>query len=361
MTRAATAERPWLGHWRAHHTQAVALLLCAVIVTTAVVPTAARPAIAIQVVALVVAVAVFGIPHGALDPLVGRRWLAPRLGPRWWAPFHAAYLLLAGVVVLGWIRAPAVTLVAFLSASVVHFGLGDVVRQRSPRGLAWAEVLVRGAAPITVPALAHPAAVHQAFTWVAPGASAATLSAIVAVMTGCARWIVLPACILFALTHVIAARRPTRLTTPDVDATRPSAATRFIAMRVTNAHVTDAIECLAVPAVAMILPPLVAFLVYFCLLHSARHALELAASLDPVHARRAWARFVGAALPATLATLAVGALAWTMLARRGGAIPTAAAVRVLFAGLAALTAPHMLLITLAGEDTAEPARDLARR
>ncbi|HEY0779321.1 MAG TPA: Brp/Blh family beta-carotene 15,15'-dioxygenase, partial [Gemmatirosa sp.] len=113
-----------------------------------------------------------------------------------------------------------------------------------------------------------------------------------------------------------------------------------------GAHAADAVECLAVPALAAAFPPFVSFLLYFAVLHSARHAMTLAATLDPARAARAWAAFVRAALPATLATLALALGAWHLL-RAGHSPPTAAAVRVLFAGLAALTAPHMALTMLA--------------
>lgn len=342
----ALAPRPWLPRWQVAHTRVAATLLWAAIAAAMLAPRGWAPSTVAQLAALVAAVAVFGVPHGALDPLVGRHWLAARLGERWWAPFHAAYVLLAAAVVAGWIVAPAATLAAFLAASAVHFGLGDVDRTRSPRHLAWAEVLARGAAPVAVPALAHPDLVAQAFAWVAPGAEPAQLAAIVDAAAAAARWGVLPACALLALTHAAAARGAARQGLPAL----------------ASAHRADALECVAVPAVAAALPPFLAFLAYFCLLHSARHALALAAALDPARPGRAWARFARAAFPATAATLALGAFAWAALARgpEGGAPPYApAAARVLFAGLAALTAPHMLLTALAGESLADevPVRD----
>lgn len=343
MAPAPAAARPWLPTWQAGHARAAAVALSAVVLAAVFAPRGWAPAVELQLVALIAAVAVFGVPHGALDPLVGRRWLAPRLGPRWWAPFHAAYVLLAAAVVTGWALAPAATLVGFLAASAVHFGLGDVDRTRSPRYLAWAEVLARGAAPVVVPAAAHPAAVAQAFAWVTPAASPADLAAVVRAASALARWAVVPACVAFALAHGAGAFRAARASDADCTAARRRVA-----------HRTDALECLAVPAVAAALPPFLAFLAYFCLLHSARHALTLAAALDPARPRRAWARFARAALPATAATLAFGAAAWAVLARAGPRAGEAstyapAAARVLFAGLAALTAPHMLLTALAGE------------
>ncbi|GJG86624.1 hypothetical protein tb265_18050 [Gemmatimonadetes bacterium T265] len=355
MTYPAAPAGPWLARWRAWHARAAGLTLSAIVVTALVAPAGVRPGTAVQVAALAAAVAVFGVPHGALDPLVGRRWLSPRFGVGWWAPFHGAYVVLGAAVVVGWTFVPAATLTAFLAASALHFGLGDGARERAPRRLAWAEVLVRGAAPVVVPALAHPDAVAQAFAWVAPNASPGGRAAIVTASAWCARWVVVPGCAFFALAHTAGAWRAARRATSRQPRPRPRAARRLATV-----HLTDALECLAVPAVAALLPPFLAFLVYFCVLHSARHALALAAALDAASPRRAWARFTRAAVPATAATLALGAAAWLALSRGADAAAGAApaAVRVLFAGLAALTAPHTLLTALAGEGLggAPPAR-----
>ncbi|GJG89582.1 hypothetical protein tb265_47630 [Gemmatimonadetes bacterium T265] len=339
----------WLPRWRAGHVRGALVVLCAALLCARRIPAAVQPSLAVQVAALVVAVAVFGVPHGALDALVGRRWLAPQLGRRWWAPFYIGYVLLAAVVVAGWVYVPVVTLAAFLAASAVHFGLGDVDPPGARSGLAWAEILVRGAAPIAVPSLAHADAVRQAFGWVAPGASMPALAVIVAGCAWCARWLVLPGCALFAGAHLRAAAGDGAW---HADATATARAV---------AHRSAAVECLVVPAVAAVLPPLLAFLVYFCLLHSARHALELAAVLDPRRPGRAWTCFVGAALPATAATLALASAAWVGLSRTSRPHTGAAvAVQVLFAGLAALTAPHMLLTAMAGELGRRPAASSGR-
>ena len=353
----------WLARWRALHAWVAACLLVASVVAVVIVrllaPGARQVPVAVQVIALVTGVAVFGVPHGALDPLVGRHLLRSRYGARWWRPFYSAYLLLTGLVILGWWLAPGATLTAFLAASALHFGLGDVDRSRAPRGLAWAEVLARGAAPIVVPALAHPAAVREAFGWVAAGAAPGQILSLTAGAASIARWIVLPSCAGFALWHGIAAARHVRSPHPDPlgDAGEQVRHT----VRVLNPHVADSLECLAVPALALAFPPFIAFLLYFALLHSARHAMALAASLNGHRAIRAWIAFARAAAPATVTTLIAGGGAWLVL-RNGTLSAGPSAVRVLFAGLAALTAPHMLLTALAGEELdQQSAADLPER
>lgn len=343
------AARPWLPRWRVEHARWTTGLLGILIGVAILLPASARPGMAAQVGCLVVAVALFGVPHGALDPLVGERWLAPLLGRRWWAPFHLGYLALVALVLVAWTQAPAPTLTVFLAASALHFGLGDVVRARAPRGLAWLEVTVRGAAPIVVPALAHPAAVREAFAWVAAGAPDAAIGAIVSGTAACARWLVIPGCAALAVAHLAAARHARMRA-----ALRPSRARTAAAQIVASRHRIDALECLAVPALAVVLPPFVSFVVYFCALHSARHTLTLAAALDPTDTGRAWTAFARAALPATAVTLLAATVAWLVLMRvsltSAPAVPVV--VRVVFAGLAALTAPHMLLTALAGDSLA---------
>lgn len=87
-------------------------------------------------------------------------WPRPVCCGRGWGqgggpPFLAGCVALAGLVWVGWLFVPALTLAAFLALSVLHFGLGDTEGDRT--GIAG--VLARGAMPILLPAVSHPAAV----------------------------------------------------------------------------------------------------------------------------------------------------------------------------------------------------------
>ena len=87
----------------------------------------------------------------------------------------------------------------------------------------------------------------------------------------------------------------------------------------------------------MITPPLIYFVVYFCLLHSPRHFLLTAdhLKLTPLQALRAtW--------PILMSTLAMAALGALVLAVLTPAFEPAT-LQIVFIGLAALTVPHMLL------------------
>lgn len=244
------------------------------------------------------AVAVAGLPHGALDP-----WVARRTGlwrGRWgWLAFNVAYVAVAAAVAALWWLAPGPGLVLFLALSAWHFG-GDW-RKDLP---GWARAAV-GFALLALPAWRWPTQVGDAFTLLA-GPDGARL----AVGLGAAA----P---LLAVAMVAAAA---------------------LAWRQARA---STLELAAVTTFALVLPPLVYFIVYFCALHSLRHLRVAARDAD---ARSRWS-MAGVALLYTALTVLAAAVAWPWLV--SGASTTASAdslLRLVFIGLAALTLPHMLVV-----------------
>ena len=266
----------------------------------------------LQIGVLLTGIVLVGFPHGAFDHLVARPMLAPRLGRLWWAPFGLAYLGLAGMVWLAWVVAPLPTLVLFLAGSVLHFGLGDTedgfVPSAVPR---WVAVLAYGAVPILLPVAFHPveaAPVLAAIGGVAAPAMTVALSRSI--------WLVpIWATVLAWVWH----------------GARPQLAGAIIT---------------AISAASFVLlPPLMAFGLYFGLVHSPRHLLRLGAWHDPYDPRRAsrWAACV--VVPASLVcTLGIVGLVWTMHDTLiGMLVPT-------FRIIGALTLPHMLVTTWLNAD-----------
>lgn len=255
----------------------------------------------VLIVVLALAVAVAGLPHGALDPWVARRaglWQR-RSG---FVAFHLAYVALAAAVVALWRLAPGPSLGLFLAISAWHFA-GDW-RQELP---AWARAMA-GAALLVLPAWRWPGQVEASFALLA-GPDGSLIAGAMAVA---APWLGLG----MAVAVLVALRR-----------SRPAA-----------------IELAAVAALALLLPPLVYFIVYFCALHSLRH-LRLAASDADASSRR---RMAGVALLYTVLTLVAAALAWPWLAdaRAQAPAPEAGLLQLVFIGLAALTLPHMIVVML---------------
>jgi Brp/Blh family beta-carotene 15,15'-monooxygenase len=265
-----------------------------------------------QIGVLLTGIVLVGFPHGAFDHLVARPILAPRLGRFWWVPFGLAYVGLAGLVCLAWALAPLPTLVLFLAGSVVHFGLGDIedgaIQPAVPR---WAAVIIHGALPILLPIAFHPAEAAPVLAAIGGVAEPAMLAALSISIWLVPLWV-------GALAWMWHATRPPR----------PSAILTVIT------------------AVGFVtLPPLLAFGLYFGMVHSPLHLLRLADWYDPCNPRRAarWAARV--VMPAGLAcALGIAALAITAPdASIGILVP-------MFRLIAALTLPHMIVTTWLGHD-----------
>lgn len=260
-------------------------------------------AVSSQALALLLAVGVVlaGLPHGALDP-----WVAWRAG-LWrtragFAAFNLAYVAIVLAVLGIWQVAPGASLVVFLAISAWHFG-GDWRQELS----AWARAGC-GLALLALPSLGAPSETSAVFALLA-GDEGRVLAGWLGTA---APWLA-----------VVAAGS---------------------ALVVLHKSPAAALELGAAAAFALLLSPLVFFLLYFCTLHSPRHLRLAAQSADPGQRRR----MAGVALIYTLLTLAAAAIAWPWL---GGdvaspAAPEANLIRILFIGLAALTVPHMIVVML---------------
>ncbi len=257
-----------------------------------------EPPLVVQIAAIAILAAVLGMPHGALDPLIARRlgyWRTPLT----FAAFNLVYTGVAGAVVALWLIAPVPSLVAFLLVSAAHFG-SDWNRER-PLALRF----LTGAALLSLPSLRDVDAVADLYATLAgEGARlvAQTQAAIGPVLL-----------VALAAAAVMAARRAPH----------------------------EGIELLAVAALALLAPPLMFFIVYFCALHSARHLRE-GFREEHGHGRGLTLLIVATYTIAPL--LLAGAFLWATTA--GTASLDDQLLRVVFIGLAALTVPHMALVTL---------------
>ena len=259
-------------------------------------------------------IALLGMPHGAFDVVFARR-LFGVVGAKGWALFSLLYIGLAAAVVGVWWVAPTFFLCAFLACSALHFG-GDPAAGTSvlARGL-------YGGAVIVLPALWHGPELQQLLALVAGPASAALVAPVLGQMA--ALWLA-----GLALAAALLART-----------SRLAAA-----------------ELAALAALSVTAPPLVAFTVYFCAMHSPRHVLRTLAGFSRLEIRNAW----GMAKWPTLAVLVVlvvsmvwmgvlaaaaGGTALEVIDGRPGGPPMPAwAMQIIFVGLAALTLPHMVLL-----------------
>jgi Brp/Blh family beta-carotene 15,15'-monooxygenase len=248
-----------------------------------------------QLLMLSPVILVLGVPHGALDVVFARRLLGVEsLGG--WALFTIAYFAAAASVVLLWWLAPGSFLVAFLLISAFHFS-GDPAG-RTPTLLR----VLYGGAIIFCPLALHAAEVSQLFAFLVGGTTA---QAIVAVLHRAA-W--------FWVVSIGVASIP--------------------GLRTLSAR---SIELVSLAALLTFAPPLVAFTLFFCAMHSARHVLRT----RDYSMAGTFSSLVRLAIGPMLVTVAFVAVA--VSCSRGMPLDLRLA-KVLFVGLAALTVPHMILV-----------------
>ncbi len=268
----------------------VCALLCAAVAAS--LPAWDAQAELILVTALIIAL---GVPHGALDTVFGKeRFGLNTLGA--WLRFTVLYLLLAALVVGLWYFAPGIFLAAFLIISIAHFS-GD------PEGdFPWWLRITQGGVVIFLPMLLHPEAITALFTLLIGPTAGQTL------LTGMAYlawpWLAAAlAAVIYLLRHSL----------------------------------WQCLELSSLIILAVVAPPLIAFTLFFCGMHSARHILRTARYAQTTSLSFLWM----AALFPMLGVAGLTLLAWWLLADHP---IDARLIQIVFVGLAALTVPHMVLV-----------------
>jgi Brp/Blh family beta-carotene 15,15'-monooxygenase len=273
----------------------------------------------------------FGLPHGAVDHLAPPRAAGRSPTRRWMALVGVAYLLLGGGYALLWTLAPVLSAALFVALTWFHWGQGDLyaldalgAAHLDGAGVRAGTLLVRGGLPMLVPLLAHPSRYREVVdAWVSLFGRDLSLAVTADVRLGLG--------VAFAA-----------LTAATLAAGRRRADGR--------AWRLDAAETIALWAYFLVVPPLVAVGVYFCLWHSLRHIARLI-GIDRDGACTAFAdrgavaalrRTGREALPLTAVSVAilvgVGAVAGV-----GMAPERLAALYLVF--VAVLTLPHVAVVT----------------
>ena len=267
---------------------------------------------------LAVLVAVVGLPHGAADHRFARPRLEPLLGPAWWGVFLTAYLAIAGAVVLGWVLAPAVTIIAFFLASAWHFGQEEPDLTPGPRRVNPARLachVARGGLVIWVPVALQTDEVVRLLSLTAPQGFGPEIQRAVDVLVVCS-WAMLAIAAVAWVRQALAA-----------------VASRGRRRRIL---LLDALMIASLVLVFAVTTPVVGFLVYFCGWHSIRGLrrlrrelgegrLQLAVSLAPM-------TVVAIGLVAMAAWLVLRAPTWNDTL-----------IRATFVGLSGVAVPHLVL------------------
>jgi Brp/Blh family beta-carotene 15,15'-monooxygenase len=234
-----------------------------------------------------------GLPHGAYDWVIMRAYYQDgRL-----AAAILGYLALAFSVLGLWWIAPQVLLIVFLTYSVFHFGDSDFSNASRIHQISW------GMAIVGLPSLLAVADVQALFSLLTQGSTAPMLTDLLAVLGSMA-----------AVIHVVAARR------------------RLLSIALLAVY----------GAVCWAAGALLAFACYFALLHS------------PVHLAR-WRNTFnqqGSKIILALSFAVIAVIAGAVWISSSGIALTVetinqATFRYTFIALAALTVPHMVLLSIA--------------
>jgi Brp/Blh family beta-carotene 15,15'-monooxygenase len=242
-----------------------------------------------------VAIVLAGIPHGTLDVEIAAAHLGQR-GFAGKAKIIAGYLGCAGAMVLLWLQLPEIALISFLIISIVHFSRDwrDGVDPFLAMMVGWALV--------ALPALASPDDVAMIFAALTGNDNGAVIAAL--------------------------------LGAASVPATLGTLVFAYWAFRHDDKQ--SALEVLACIAAALLLPPLVAFAIFFCGLHSPRHmadALRETGDLSPLKKT---------AIICAVFALSLG-LGVLMFLYQGDVPADMGIIRTAFILISTLTVPHFIL------------------
>lgn len=249
--------------------------------------------------AALAAIFLFGVPHGGFDAAIARRNGWSMQGSLPWVLFHLAYVSMAAIIALLWWWFPLVSLGLFLIISGYHFGASDIAEV----GTDWLPWLAHGGlVPIAIPSL-NPEAVKPIFAILIGANEADLLLSIIQVFF--ILWLIgfIGYC-FFALYK--------------------------------KQYGKPLLGLMAMILIALALPPLISFALYFCLWHSRGHTVRLWHSLEED-------KRLGAAREAIVYTLLSWASAGIFVFYLSGSLSDIL-LQLTFIGLAALTWPHMVLV-----------------
>ncbi|MBJ64590.1 MAG: hypothetical protein CMB55_07350 [Euryarchaeota archaeon] len=242
-----------------------------------------------------------GLPHGAMDGALAAHfgWMESKKKA---ATFLIGYVAMAALVVGFWFVAPAISFIIFLGISMYHFGKGDVNTDGEEPSVT--ESLARGGVVIGGISQFHRVDADEIFQ-VLIGSNTELV------------WLflnsVVPMTLIFAILSMV--------------------------NKTTGERGSLLAEIAGLALIFSILPPLVGFAIYFCLIHSIRHFASMRAMLSDTITK----------LQITKTTILFSAISWAagliILAQQSSNIGfEPALLQVIFIGLAALTVPHMILV-----------------
>ncbi|WP_311170746.1 Brp/Blh family beta-carotene 15,15'-dioxygenase [Halobellus ordinarius] len=288
----------------------------------------------VRYVPLAASLLVFGLPHGAVDHLAPARAAGERPTVRWLLGVGAVYLVLGVGYAALWALAPAASAGLFVALTWLHWGQGDLYlldalgsTHLDGAGVRLGTLVVRGGLPMLVPVLRFPGRYREVVdAWVALFGGDLGASWLLSVDVRAALGVG------FALVTVgtlIAGRR----------------------RAADDGWRRDAAEMALLWAFFLLVPPLLAVGIYFCVWHSLRHIARLILVDDGARQAFAEAGTLAAlfrtgrdAAPLTAVSIVLlGGVAIAGGVGSGAEVRTLAALYLVF--ISVLTLPHVAIVT----------------
>jgi Brp/Blh family beta-carotene 15,15'-monooxygenase len=255
-----------------------------------------------------------GVSHGSLDNLKGRK-LFQIYGINNFVIFYLSYILISLSVIFFWIIIPSISLIIFLIIASHHFGKEDtqflIVENSYLNQLFF---FLKGTLIIFAPMYFHFDETISIFKLLLIDNESfyEFLNFIES------NKILLYGIILSTLSSIILSIKNFELK-------------KF----------TIFLDYFSILIINFYFPPLVAFTIYFCFLHSIRHSISLVCELDNNDLRNGLKIFTKKALPLTIVTATFCFLGLYLLNNTYNF--DSSVLKIIFIGLASLTFPHILL------------------
>jgi beta-carotene 15,15'-dioxygenase len=262
----------------------------------------------------------FGISHGALDNLKGKK-LINYFGYKNIIIFYLSYILISLFIIVLWIIFPTLTLSVFLLVACYHFGKEDTAflleKDYFSKSIRVNDFVYfsKGLLIIVAPLIFHNEETLSIFKLL--GADSLFLlkfqNDLMWEYHKILGWICIVGYIIFL--HL------------NLDNSGLKSAHRF--------------DFIPIVVLNTVLTPFLAFTVYFCFIHSFKHSVSLIYLLDDKNFKNGVKKFLKKALPLTLVTAILFVVSVYILTNYY--VLDDAILKVIFIGLASLTFPHILL------------------
>lgn len=287
----------------------------------------------LQYLPFALSLVLFGLPHGAVDHLAVPRLLGGKATPGLIAAVGLLYLVLAGLYLGLWFRAPAAAFALFIALTWLHWGGGDLhallafaAGDAAPgRAFRVFALLARGGLPMLVPLLAFPGTYRE----------------VAASLTGLFGRAGVPAWVFDPLFRLAAGAALAALALASLVLAWRAGGGLFRAY---------SLETGLLAVYFALVSPVLAVGLYLCLWHAPRHVARLAlldkhsaGTLAAGRVAPALLRFARDAAPLTLAAIASLAGLYLLTPGAGAAPPALLAPYLVL--ISALTLPHVVVVS----------------